>query len=1427
MLAAVKAWPAITIVLTLLLSLETFAQPFTCTAPPSGITAWWKAESNTIDSINGNNGTFGGTVSYIPGEVGLAFNFDGASYVAVPDSGSLRFTNGMTVEAWVNVNQYNLNQYTSRATEILSKLAGGGVQQNSYTLSIEGANTAPTHRAYFTVVNTNYVATQLFSSTQIPTNQWVHIAGTYDGVTIKIYINGVLSASQADAGGIFPGTAQLNIGSSGPTSFFNGQIDEVSLYDRALSPSEIADIYNARTAGKCGDGIAPTITEEPTNETVFVGGSATFSVTVSASSPNYQWFDGSNSITGATDSTLTLTNVQFSDAGNYYVTVSNQYGSTNSATAILTVTSGPPAITTEPTNQSAIAGDSASFSVTVIGNPPLSYQWYNGSGSIMGATNSTLTLNNVQSSDAGDYYVMISNPLGSTNSANAILTVVVPACIPPPTGIVAWWRAEGDSTLDIVGGNNGVFLGEPSFTTGKVGQAFNFDGNSYVQVPDSDSLHFTNTMTVECWVNSSTASGEIVSKLGAAWFYQNAFTLGFDPGTQTPHFGVNSQIPTGDYQISIGVHGTNAIPTNQWVHLAATVDGTNVNLYVNGALAGSVPWTQGIFPGNQPLLIGSVLNGAGNPTSYANGQIDEVSLYNRALSQSEIAAIYNARGAGKCVNGVAPTITAGPTNQTAAVDGNASFSVAATGWSPLSYQWYNSSGSIPDATGPTLTLYNVQLSDAGTYYVTASNPYGSTNSTSVILMVTNPPSCTPPPSDMVAWWRAEDNTLDSVGTNNGTFGETYGPNPSPYTNGEAGQAFNFDGQSYVEVPDSSSLRFTNTMTVECWINVSSYGGAQTREAVEKSGFSLGLDPATQTPYFGVLSSNSILSSTLTRGTAAIPLNQWVHLAGTVDGTNVNIYVNGAIVGSVPWTRGIFVDTSPLEIGCVLADGRGSYFNGQVDEVSLYKRALNPGEIAAIYNAGIAGKCIGVNPTITGEPTDQTAVVGGSASFTVTASSPSPLSYQWYSSGESIAGGTNSTLTLSNVQLSDAGSYYAIVDNTSGSTNSINATLTVTNPVTTCVPPPLGLVAWWQGESNTVDIVSGNNGIFYGVPSYTIGEVGEAFNLDGNSYVQVPDSGSLHFTTTMTVECWVNLRTYSGANTREVVSKLGANQSAFTLGFDPSTQTPHFNVASLTNDTVSIQVNGTNPVPTNQWVHLAATVDGSNVNLYVDGAIAGSVPWTQGIFPGNAPLMIGCVSQGPTSFFNGQIDEVSLYTRALSPGEIAAIFNARTAGKCVIAVPPSITEEPATQSVPVGASASLSVGAGGSPLLSYQWFSGSDGIAGATNSTLTLSNLQLANSGNYSVTVANPYGSVMSSNVLLAVLSPPSLTSSLTLLHFGAFISISWPISPPGFVLESSATLLPGSWTPVPGSPLQSNGENLQLVPITGTNQFFRLQYSEP
>jgi len=179
-------------------------------------------------------------------------------------------------------------------------------------------------------------------------------------------------------------------------------------------------------------GTPPSITNQPQNATVAVGGSATFSVTAAGSAPlTYYWYKNNASISGAYSSQYTLTNIQASDAGQYKVSVSNPAGQVYSNTVTLTVNAAPtaPTITTHPASQTVAAGQSVTFSVSASGTAPLSYQWRKDGASLSGQTNATYSITNVNAGQAGVYSVVVSNGGGSATSNGASLTVTGPPVI--------------------------------------------------------------------------------------------------------------------------------------------------------------------------------------------------------------------------------------------------------------------------------------------------------------------------------------------------------------------------------------------------------------------------------------------------------------------------------------------------------------------------------------------------------------------------------------------------------------------------------------------------------------------------------------------------------------------------------------------------------------------------------------------------------------------------------------------------------------------------------------------------------------------------------------------------------------------------------------------------------------------------------------
>ncbi|HEV2695086.1 MAG TPA: LamG domain-containing protein, partial [Verrucomicrobiae bacterium] len=218
-------------------------------------------------------------------------------------------------------------------------------------------------------------------------------------------------------------------------------------------------------------------------------------------------------------------------------------------------------------------------------------------------------------------------------------------CTPPPTGIVGWWQAESNA-VDIIGGDNGSVAAGVTYAAGETGFGFNFPGNANVTIPDEPALNPTNALTIELWVYVRAAvpshwSQDLVNKDGECGSRQYMLNVG--DSTASPGMG--------DFRAHIGVSsglqifdGATIIQSNTWYHVAETYDGTNLILYVNGNVDGKMAVSGPIITTTEPLRLGGGAD-PGCPAYYFNGMMDEVSIYNRALSSNQIAAIYQAGSA--------------------------------------------------------------------------------------------------------------------------------------------------------------------------------------------------------------------------------------------------------------------------------------------------------------------------------------------------------------------------------------------------------------------------------------------------------------------------------------------------------------------------------------------------------------------------------------------------------------------------------------------------------------------------------------------------------------------------------------------------------------------------------------------------------------
>ena len=325
-----------------------------------------------------------------------------------------------------------------------------------------------------------------------------------------------------------------------------------------------------------------------------------------------------------------------------------------------------------------------------------------------------------------------------------------------------------------------------------------------------------------------------------------------------------------------------------------------------------------------------------------------------------------------------------------------------------------------------------------------------------------------PPTGLVSWWPGEGNAHDIAGTNNGSAQNIN------YTNGQVGQAFVFDGSSsYLQFPTSPSLNVGqgSGLTVEAWINPASLNLQALFEWNQNNGIAYGAgqigthleinEVAGDGSIWGNLVDTLGVSHNFNSSTGIIVTNQFQHIAMTYDKASgaAVLYYNGAVVGTnnfgtiTPQTSfDLFLGNRPSGFFA------GDYFQGEMDEPSVYNRALSPDEIAAIYAAGSAGKCLTV-AIIVQQPTNQTPVAGSDTTLSVGTGGNGPFTYQWRFNGTNISGATNATLTLTNLHSVQSGHYSVVVTTPDG-------TLTSSDAIVTVVPQDI-LIYSYSGKEHII------------------------------------------------------------------------------------------------------------------------------------------------------------------------------------------------------------------------------------------------------------------------------------------------------------------------------------------------------------------------
>ncbi len=408
---------------------------------------------------------------------------------------------------------------------------------------------------------------------------------------------------------------------------------------------------------------------QPADQSVCQNSNASISFNVSIPM-TFQWKKNGIDISGATNSTITITSAQPSDTGYYYCVLTNDFGTINTDSAFLTVRLAP-AIISQPVSDSACYLDTASFSITVSGSGPMSYQWFNSNGQVSGS-NSTYVINSVNPNNVSMYNCVATNSCGTVSSLGAVVVMNSPpviSSIPPSYAICENQNltysvnAAGTQPISyqwfynnssITGGNTNTF-NITSLSTSDV-------GNYYCKIENMCGIDSSNTslLTVDSLPEIITQSSSSSTCIG-----------------QIKTFNV---VATGSSPLSY-----------QWYYSNTPIAGATYNFYTINSVQNS-------DAGNYFCIV---TNSCGNAQSNS-----------ATLTVNSPIFISNQSGdSSRCVGE------------------SMTFSVQANGTAPITYQWYNANGTIIGATNSSYIINTVTLADAGYYYCVITNSCGSIQST--------------------------------------------------------------------------------------------------------------------------------------------------------------------------------------------------------------------------------------------------------------------------------------------------------------------------------------------------------------------------------------------------------------------------------------------------------------------------------------------------------------------------------------------------------------------------------------------------------------------------------------------------------------------------------------------------------------------------
>jgi glucose/arabinose dehydrogenase/PKD repeat protein len=1262
-----------------------------CPVLPGLVGAWGFDEpsgSAVFDtSGRGNGGAITGAARTTDGRVGSALSFDGIDdLVTVADANSIDLVSGMTLEAWVNPTALGSSWRT-----VLLKEQPGNLAYALYANDGEGRPTG-------------HVAVPLDSratGSPLPQNAWSHLAATYDGSSVRLYVDGAEVASNLVFGSITVSSGALRIGGNTVWGeWFAGRIDEVRVYDRPLSAAEIgADMTrpiicagepgapvlavtpaSLSFSGREGDPSPATKTLEIAN-----GGEGSLDWTAADDAPWLSVSPGGGSGAGS----LTVTpDTSGLDAGthsaNVTISAAGASGSPRVVPVTLTVDPRPPGPAL------AIAPGTLAFTGTEGGaSPPVrTLAVSNSGGGTMDWTASDdapwLSVAPASGTNGGDITVSASIDGLDAGSHTATITVSAPGASGSPRTVPVTFTVEeppqppalavSPAALSFSATQGAPTVASKAFTVTNAG---------------GGTLEFTAAANVP-WLTVSPGSDTAPRTVSVT-----PSTAGLAPGVHTATVTVDAPGATGSprtVDVTFTVSEAPACPAPAGLVGAWGFDETSGTIVADaspaanaGTITGATRTTTGRF-GGALTFDGSddwVTVDDASSLRLTTGMTASAWVNPTELGSEWRTVLFKQRSGGISYSLYGHTDSGQPSGHVSTpfeVNARAPSGLGVGVWSHLATSYDGTtlrlfvngvqvagravSGAIANDAGPLrfggnavwdewfagrideVRLYNRALSatelqaDMANPVTCSAQPVPSLSVTPASLSFTAVSGGSSPAAK----------TLDVANAGGGSMGWTASENLpwlslTPTSGTNAGT---------VTVTPTTTGLAQGTYTGD--VTVTAPGAAGSPRTIEVT-LTVGPPP----PVLALTPAS--LSFSGSQGGSS-PAAKTIDVSNTGDGT-----LTWTASETVPW----------LSVAPASGTGAGTI------TVTPSLAGLTAGTYSSdvtVTAAGATGSPRVVPVTLTvAPPPPALAVSPSSLAFTATEGGPNPAArdvsvtnagggaLNWAASDDApwltVTPGSGSAPATLSVAPSIAGlapgTHTATVTVTaagvSGSPKTIGVTLTVTAQPAT---PPGLVAAYGFDEASGAGVVDGSgnglNGTLTGATRSTGGRFGSALSFDGvNDWVTVPDANALDLTTGLTMSAWVN-PTAIGSIYRTVLMKEQPGGLIYTLYAGEGTGKPSAHIFTTSEQRAS---GPTNTAP-NTWTHLASTWDGTTLRTYVDGiqvgtrAVGGTLRTSTGV------LRIGGTGVW-AEWFAGRIDEVRIYNRALTGAELQGDMTRGVAG----------------------------------------------------------------------------------------------------------------------------------------------------------------------